>query len=170
MRRPLKSISIIQTIRLLIFLGCMECMNYLSWMMGMGLERRLMGDARRYSVLPIRAIGIVKKGRTFRVLAALCAHASPAGICYPNQERLMEMTGVHQADISRAIYELWMLGLVRYLEPKGEKHKNAYQRGNRYQVLYAPNAPLPSPLEREIPPGCRTKRWDHHLKRGGTGE
>ena len=138
--------------------------------MGMGLERRLMGDARRYSVLPIRAIGIVKKGRTFRVLAALCAHASPAGICYPNQERLMEMTGVHQADISRAIYELWMLGLVRYLEPKGEKHKNAYQRGNRYQVLYVPNAPLPSPHEREISPGCRTKRWDRHLKRGGTGE
>ena len=148
----------------------MECMDFLNWMMNMGLEGRLMGDARRYSVLPIRAIGMVKKGRTFRVLAALCAHASPAGICYPNQERLMEMTGVHQADISRAIYELWMLGLVRYLEPKGEKHKNAYQRGNRYQVLYAPNAPLPSPHEREIPPGCRTRRWDRHLKRGGTGE
>jgi len=170
LRRPPKSISTIHSIQLRYLLGCMECMDFLNWMMNMGLEGRLMGDARRYSVLPIRAIGMVKKGRTFRVLAALCAHASPAGICYPNQERLMEMTGVHQADISRAIYELWMLGLVRYLEPKGEKHKNAYQRGNRYQVLYAPNAPLPSPLEREIPPGCRTKRWDHHLKRGGTGE
>lgn len=129
-----------------------------------------MSDRRRFSVLPIRAISLVKKGRTLRVLAALCAHTSPAGICYPAQERITEMTGVHQADISRAIFELWSLGLVRYLEPKGQKHPNAYQRGNRYQVLYRPNAPLPSPHEREIPPGCRTKRWDRHLKRGGTGE
>ena len=129
-----------------------------------------MNDLRRFSVLPIRAVSLVKRGRTLRVLAALCAHTSPTGICYPAQERIKEMTGVHQADISRAIYELWTLGLVRYLQPKGQKHPNAYQRGNRYQVLYHPNAPLPSPLEREIPPGCRTKRWDRHLKRGGTGE
>ena len=129
-----------------------------------------MNDLRRFSVLPIRAVSLVKKGRTLRVLAALCAHTSPTGICYPAQERIKEMTGVHQADISRAIYELWTLGLVRYLQPKGQKHRNAYQRGNRYQVLYQPDAPLPSLHEREIPPGCRTKRWDRHLKRGGTGE
>lgn len=129
-----------------------------------------MTDSRRYSVLPIRAVSLIKKGRTFRVLAALCAHTSPAGICYPGQQRITEMTGIDQADISRAIYELWSLGLVRYLEPRGQKHPNAYQRGNRYQVLYRPNAQLPSPHEREIPPGCRTKRWDRHLKRGGTGE
>ena len=78
-----------------------------------------MTDSRRYSVLPIRAVSLVKKGRTLRVLAALCAHTSPTGICYPAQERIKEMTGVHQADISRAIYELWTLGLVRYLQPKG---------------------------------------------------
>jgi hypothetical protein len=116
-------------------------------------------DGRRYSIIPIRASGLVKKGRTWRVLAALCSHSSRQGVCYPNQQTLSAMTGINQAHVSRAIRELYELGLLRYLLPIGKKPRGAFQRGNRYQILYEVNAPLPSEMEIEIAPGSRTGRW-----------
>ena len=128
-----------------------------------------MTDQRKYSVIPIRACGLVKQGLHWRVLAALCAHASPSGVAYPNQSTLAEMVGTSKAPVSRAIKELHRLGLVRLLQPKGKKLRGAFMRGNRYQVLYTPNAPLPSMKETEIAWGSRTQRWHNHQKRGGTG-
>ena len=63
-----------------------------------------MNDLRRFSVLPIRAVSLVKKGRTLRVLAALCAHTSPTGICYPAQERIKEM----KVSTNRTFHGLFM--------------------------------------------------------------
>ena len=126
----------------------------------MGVTREaIMTDARRYSIIPIRAVGMITRGRTWRVLAALCTHCSPRGVCYPNQSTLSDMTGIDQANISRAIRELYDLGLLRYLVPVGRKHPKAFMRGNRYQILYEPHAPLPDPREIELPPGARTNRW-----------
>ena len=125
-------------------------------------------DRRRYSVIPIRAVGLVKRGEHWRVLAALCSYTSPSGVAYPNQTTLGEMCQMGQPHVSRAIRELHRLGLVRLLRPKGKKHKRAFMRGNRYQVLYDPNAPLPSPLETEIAWNSRTNRWPSHQDRGGT--
>jgi hypothetical protein len=34
-------------------------------------------DARRYSVLPIRAVGMVRRQYDWRVLAVICSYASP---------------------------------------------------------------------------------------------
>ena len=118
-----------------------------------------MMDNRKYSIIPIRSVGLIKKGRTWRVLSALGAHCSPLGVCYPNQSTLSKMCEIDQANISRAIRELYELGLLRYLMPIGKKHPNAFVRGNRYQILFDPHAPLPSPKEIEIPPGARTNRW-----------
>ena len=109
-----------------------------------------MTDSRRYSIVPIRALGCVRRSMTLRTLLALCAHTSKSGVCYPNQKTLGELIELDQAHVSRACKELWQLGLLRYLVPKGKKHPQGFKRGNRYQILYEPNAPLPSAKELEI--------------------
>jgi hypothetical protein len=116
-------------------------------------------DRRRYSIIPIRALPIVKRAYDWRVLAALCTHTSPRGVCYPNQSTLSELVEIPQPHVSAAIKRLHEMGLVRMLRPVGKKHPRGFQRGNRYQVLYEPNAPLPGPLEMEIPWGSRVNRW-----------
>ena len=55
-----------------------------------------------------------------------------------------------QGDVSRALKDLHQLGLVRVLLAKGRERKGNFQRGNRYQVLYIPDAPLPSDKEIDI--------------------
>ena len=120
----------------------------------------MMFDRRDYSVIPVRACGLVKRGRSWRVLAALGNFASGWGIAYPSQETLGALAGgMDQADVSRAIKDLHSLGLLRMLVPAGRKPPGAIQRGNRYQLLYTPDAPLPSSKELEIPWGARTRRW-----------
>ena len=57
----------------------------------------VMSDGRHYSIVPIRAIGLVKRGMTWRTLAALCAHTSKSGVCYPNQTTLGDMAGMDRA-------------------------------------------------------------------------
>ena len=120
----------------------------------------MMFDRRDYSVIPVRACGLVKRGTSWRVLAALGNYASGWGVCYPSQKTLGELAGnMDQAHVSRAVKDLHQLGLVRLLLPKGRKHPKAVQRGNRYQVLFTPNAPLPSDRELDIGWGARTNRW-----------
>lgn len=116
-------------------------------------------DRRRYSILPIRALPLVKLGHDWRVLAALCSHTSPQGVCYPNQQTLAEMVNSQQPHVSESIKRLHAMGLVRMLMPVGKKRPRAFQRGNRYQILYEPDAPMPNPHEIELPWGARTKRW-----------
>ena len=120
----------------------------------------MMFDRRDYSVIHVRACHMVKRAQSWRVLAALGNYASGWGLCYPAQRTLGELAGnMDQGDVSRALKDLHQLGLVRVLLPKGRKHKGSFQRGNRYQVLYIPDAPLPSDKEIDIGWGARTNRW-----------
>ena len=124
------------------------------WVVGMRIDRR------HYSIIPIRAVQLVRKGETWRVLAALGHYASVNGICYPAQTTLGEMAGgMSQPHVSRALKELHQLGLVRLLMPVGRKPRKSFQKQNRYQVLYLPDQPLPSAKEVEIGWGARSNRW-----------
>ena len=115
---------------------------------------------RLYSKIPIRSCDIVKRGNDWRVLAAICATASPLGICYASQKYLAELAGgIDPASVSRAIKNLHESKLIRLLLPKGRPYPGRFQRGNRYQVLYQENVPLPSKNEIELQWGARTKRW-----------
>ncbi len=117
-------------------------------------------DRRHYSIIPIRAVPIIKRGTTWRVLAALGHYASVHGICYPAQQTLGDLAGsMGQPDVSRAVKELHEAGLLRMLLPAGRKPRGAFQRGNRYQILYTEDQPLPSEKEIEIGWGARTRRW-----------
>ncbi len=111
-----------------------------------------MSDMRRFSIIPIRAVPMIKRAADWRVFAALCTYTSPLGIAYPNQQTLAEDCGMGQPDISKALRRLYHMGLVRYLVPKGRRRPGAFRRGCRYQVLYEPNAPLPSAKEVEAAP------------------
>ena len=120
----------------------------------------MMIDRRHYAIIPARAVPMIKRGQTWRVLAALGHYASGWGICYPNQRTLGEMAGgMDQTDVSRAVRELHEARLLRMLLPAGKKHPRAMQRGNRYQILYYEDQPLPSAKELEIGWGSRTNRW-----------
>jgi len=117
-------------------------------------------DRRLYSKIPIRSCDIVRRGNDWRVLAAICATASPLGICYASQKYLGELAGgLDPASVSRAVKYLHESKLIRLLLPKGHPYPGRFQRGNRYQVLYQENAPLPSKNEIELTWGHRTKRW-----------
>ena len=117
-------------------------------------------DRRLYSKIPIRSCDIVKRGNDWRVLAAICATASPLGICYASQKYLAELAaGIDSASVSRAIKNLHESKLIRLLLPKGRPYPGRFQRGNRDRVLYQENAPLPSKNEIELQWGARTKRW-----------
>ena len=117
-------------------------------------------DRRLYSIVPVRALPLIKRGNTWRVLAALGHYASPNGVCYPNQRTVGELAGgIDQADVSRALKELYQNELLRILLPKGKRQRGAFQRGNRYQLLYHPDQPLPSTKELDIGWGARTRRW-----------
>lgn len=118
-----------------------------------------MPSQRRYSLIPRRAGKLVRRAKTWRVLHALCLHTSKYGVAYPNQRTLSEIIDMGQPDVSKAIRELHDLGLLRYLLPKGRKHPNAYAKGNRYQILYEEDAPLPSEKEQEVGPGHRPGRF-----------
>jgi DNA-binding transcriptional ArsR family regulator len=117
-------------------------------------------DRRALSIIPVRAIGMVRKASSWRVLAALGHHASATGLCYPSQATLGELAGgMDQAAVSRAVKDLYDLGLVRMLLPVGPKLRGSFQKQNRYQVLWTPHAPMPNEREIEIAWGARTNRW-----------
>ena len=117
-------------------------------------------DRRTKACAPFRACSLVKRGNDWRVLIAICATASPLGICYAGQKYLGELAGgLDPASVSRAVKNLHQMKLIRLLLPKGKPYPGRFQRGNRYQILYLENAPLPSKKEIELQWGARTKRW-----------
>ncbi len=101
-----------------------------------------------FSLMPSRAISDKNLSRNdLRVLGALCCYTSKLGICYPNQNTLAIKTGISRPNISKAIKRLKKFGYLRFLEPKGRKLKDAFKRGNRYQILVRGNEKLPSSKE-----------------------
>lgn len=104
-----------------------------------------------FSLMPSRAISDKNLSRNdLRVLGALCCYTSKLGVCYPNQNTIAIKTGISRPNISKAIQRLKNFGYLRLLKPKGQKLKNAFRRGNRYQILIRGNEPIPSNKETEI--------------------
>ena len=117
-------------------------------------------DRRSYFRLPLRACWMVRKPNDWRVLAAICATSSWAGICYASQQYIGELCGImHGAQVSKAVKGLHEAKLIRLLLPKGKPYPGRFQRSNRIQVLYEENAPLPSQKELMLDYGARTNRW-----------
>jgi len=101
---------------------------------------------RQWSVVPVRAL--TDRNLTqieFRVICALCIYTNSYGVCWPGVQTIGDVIGSDPAVISRAISKLVRKGYVRKLEPQDYQIEYAkFGRINRYQVLYQPDAPLPS--------------------------
>lgn len=105
--------------------------------------------AIQYSILPARAIQdprLNKRPHLLLLLAAICLHTSPAGICYPSQTRLAKLCGRSHPWVSRYIRDLEAYGYVKRLVSLSKRKRHAFRR----IVIYDPGAPLP-PLERPEP-------------------
>jgi len=101
---------------------------------------------RQWSVIPVRALLDRKLHQShFRVLVALCVFTNSHGVCWPGVKTIGAMLGVDPASVSRAITRLVKAGYVRKLRPQDYQMEHAkFGKINRYQVLYQPDAPLPS--------------------------
>jgi hypothetical protein len=101
---------------------------------------------RQWSVLPVRALLDRDLAPVqFRTLAALCIYTNSHGVCWPGIETLSKVVGSDKAVISRTITRLVKLGYVRRLRPQDYQMQHAkFGQINRYQVLYKPDAPLPT--------------------------
>jgi len=101
---------------------------------------------RQWSVLPVRALLDRKMTISeFKVLAALCVFTNSYGVCWPGVKTIGEITNIDPGNVSRLITKLVRRGYVRRLLAKDfQKQYAQFGRINRYQVLYAPDAPLPT--------------------------
>ena len=101
---------------------------------------------RQWSILPVRALldrGL--KEREFRTLAALCIFTNSYGVCWPGVTTLSAIIDCDKATISRVLNRLVSKGYVRKLKPSDYQMEFAkFGKISRYQVLYEPDAPLPS--------------------------
>ena len=99
---------------------------------------------RAWSILPVRALLDRKMNEPqLRALAALCIYTNSFGVCYPALRTLAAILGKDLASVSRIISRLEKRGYVRKLRAQDYQHKQ-FGNANRYQVLYEPDAPLPS--------------------------
>jgi hypothetical protein len=101
---------------------------------------------RQWSVIPVRALLDRKLHQShFRVLVALCVFTNSHGVCWPGVKTIGAILDVDPASVSRAITRLVKAGYVRKLRPQDYQMEHAkFGKINRYQVLYQPDAPLPS--------------------------
>ena len=94
-------------------------------------------DLRLYIHLPIRAYKD-KRLQQYRqalfVLAALCSHTNPMGICFPNQSSLAKDLNVSRQAVTRYIKRLMEWGYVRYARKQFKG-----QKGNSYFIVYDKN-------------------------------
>lgn len=98
-----------------------------------------------FSLLPSRSLSDNRLSKNdLKVLGALCCYTSPKGICFPNQSTIANQLAIHRPSVTRAVSRLHEFGYIRFLTPKGKKHKSALRRGNRYQILIRGDEKLPS--------------------------
>jgi hypothetical protein len=103
----------------------------------------------RYSILPARAVQdprINSRPHLLLLLAAICLHTNPSGVCYPSQARLAKLCGRSPPWVSRYIRDLEAYGYVQRLVSLSKRKRHAFRR----IVIYEEGAPLP-PLERPEP-------------------
>ena len=101
---------------------------------------------RQWSILPVRALLDRKLTQSeFRVLAAMCVFTNSYGVCWPGTQTIGAILSMDQGNVSRAIQKLVKRGYVRRLMAKDYQLEYAkFGKINRYQVLYQPDAALPS--------------------------
>ena len=89
-----------------------------------------------------------------RTLIALGYYANRAGVCWPSIRTLAEDTGLAPNTLQAAIGRLLKAGYVRRLKPNDyDQQEGSWGYSNRYQILWRPNAPLPS-FEQIIEANC----------------
>jgi len=101
---------------------------------------------RQWSILPVRALLDRNLHQTmFKTLAALCVFTNSYGVCWPGVKTLGAILDDDPGSVSRNIAKLVKAGYVRKLRPQDYQMEFAkFGKINRYQVLYEPDAPLPS--------------------------
>lgn len=102
------------------------------------IEQQAPVDRRLRFVAPFRALSDQRLTPSdFKVLMALCAHANRAGLAWPSQAGIGELTGIARENVSRAVKRLIEFKYLR-LVSKG----NSYQKkASCYQILVVENAP-----------------------------
>ena len=101
---------------------------------------------RQWSILPVRAL-LDEKLLTseLRVLLSLCVFTNSHGVCWPGVKTIGAMLKMDPGTVSRNVRKLIKKGYVRKLDPKDYQLEYAkFGKINRYQVLYEPDAPVPT--------------------------
>lgn len=101
---------------------------------------------RPYAVCPLRAaVDRELNDSDLRVLIALCGFTNRAGVCWPSNATLMDLTGLKsRTSIDRSIRKLKAKKYVRQLVPKEYQKTKSGWKTNRYQVLWEEDMALPS--------------------------
>lgn len=129
---------------------------------------------RQWSILPVRALLDRKLTQSeFRVLAAMCIFTNSYGVCWPGTQTIGAVVGMDQGNVSRAMQKLVKRGYVRRLMPKDYQLEYAkFGKINRYQVLYQPDAALPSweEIQSSIVLAPVADNSDAHINDVGSGD
>ena len=118
---------------------------------------------------------------TLRVLGVICIYTNAAGVAWPSLFTIARHVDRRKETVSRHIQKLIKAGYLRKLQRKDyPKHIRAKSRGktNRYQVLYTPNAPIPTREDIEKPHTAIIAdqgetvdaKTNDNTKSGGTGD
>lgn len=105
--------------------------------------------ARRYSVLPMRAVQDQELSRTsLRVLGVLCMHSNGKGIAWPSRLTIARHIGMSPWTVSNHFKRLVEKGYIRQLDYK-KYPRDVKPRGRgltiRWQILYdGPKTPVPT--------------------------
>lgn len=97
-------------------------------------------DRRLRFVAPFRALSDQRLTPSdFKVLMAMCAHANRAGMAWPSQAGIGQLTGIARENVSRSVKRLIEFKYLR-LVSRG----NSYQKkASCYQILVIEDAPEP---------------------------
>ena len=85
------------------------------------------------------------KETDLRVLGALCAFVNRAGVCWPAMNTIADLAGLKQRQsVHNSLKRLKTGKYVRQLKPKDFQETASGWKGNRYQVLWDGDEPLPT--------------------------
>jgi len=109
-------------------------------------KSRFEGDKNPWSVVPLRAFADDKLRETdLRVLGAICTFVNRAGVCWPAMMTIAELAGLKQRQsVHNSLKRLKAGKYVRQLQPKDFQETASGWKGNRYQVLWDGDEPLPT--------------------------
>lgn len=102
-------------------------------------------DQRSWSVMPGRWIGDKRlSANDVKVLATLGLHTNGAGVCWPTQLTMQNITGLGERAVGAAIERLERHGYIRKLKGEYWPGQKSKWITNRYQVLWRGDEPIPA--------------------------